>query len=130
MNRHIKMGRSFRAIAQELRCSETAFVFRLPASRVRAIQDKIKMKNDEFEEEYEEKVRAEDEERLRATGMMMMLDNDTPEDNFTTAVNPVAPHAVVDTQKKGAEANVTMAAAAAKDPLEAGTVRMMGGRDK
>lgn len=59
-DRHLKMGRSFQNIAREMNLSETAFIYRLPASRVRAIQDEIHKKSEEFESEYEAKVK-EDE---------------------------------------------------------------------
>ncbi|EPY19400.1 epimerase [Strigomonas culicis] len=58
--RDAKMGRAFQGVAREVNHCETTFVYRLPASRVKAIQDKIKDKTMEMEGEYEKKV---DEER-------------------------------------------------------------------
>ncbi|GET87605.1 hypothetical protein, unknown function [Leishmania tarentolae] len=63
--RHTKMGRAFQHVAKEMNLSETAFVYRLPASRIRTIQDQIRHKCNEFENEYEEKVRHDHEERSR-----------------------------------------------------------------
>ncbi|KPA76137.1 hypothetical protein ABB37_07904 [Leptomonas pyrrhocoris] len=63
--RNIKMGRCFQQVAKEMNLSETAFVYRLPASRIRTIQQQIMRKCNEFEHEYEEKVRQDDEVRRR-----------------------------------------------------------------
>ncbi|KPI85998.1 hypothetical protein ABL78_4931 [Leptomonas seymouri] len=63
--RNIKMGKAFQQVAKEMNLSETAFVYRLPASRIRTIQQQIMRKCNEFEHEYEEKVRKDEEVRRR-----------------------------------------------------------------
>ncbi|CBZ25404.1 hypothetical protein, unknown function [Leishmania mexicana MHOM/GT/2001/U1103] len=65
VERNIKMGRAFQQVAKEMNLSETAFVYRLPASRIRTIHEQIMHKCKEFENEYEEKVKHDTEERRR-----------------------------------------------------------------
>ncbi|KAG5508512.1 hypothetical protein GH5_06760 [Leishmania sp. Ghana 2012 LV757] len=65
VERNAKMGRAFQQVSKEMNLSETAFVYRLPASRIRTIHEKIMHKCNEFENEYEEKVKHDNEERRR-----------------------------------------------------------------
>ncbi|KAK7195085.1 Phenazine biosynthesis-like protein [Novymonas esmeraldas] len=65
VERNATMGRAFQQVAKEMNLSETAFAYRLPASRIRTIHQKIMHKCNEFENEYEEKVRQDNEERRR-----------------------------------------------------------------
>ncbi|CAJ1020905.1 Phenazine biosynthesis-like protein, putative [Leishmania lindenbergi] len=65
VERNAKMGRAFQQVAKEMNLSETAFVYRLPTSRIRTIHEQIMRKCNEFEDEYEEKVKHENEERRR-----------------------------------------------------------------
>lgn len=80
-DRDTKMGRAFQQVAAEMHLSGTAFVYRLPASRVRLIQEKIKRKVDEFETEYEEKCKLEEDSRR----MSAMLVDDEPRSTLADA---------------------------------------------
>ncbi|CCW63954.1 unnamed protein product [Phytomonas sp. EM1] len=64
--RDAKMGRAFQSIARELNVGECAFVYRIPAAREKDILDKIRVKVNEFEKEYEERVREEESRQMNA----------------------------------------------------------------
>eukprot|EP00796_Vickermania_ingenoplastis_P011198 gene11198-7772_t len=55
------MGNAFQKVASEMHLSETCFVYRLPASRIRAIKELIRHKLQEFDQEHAEKRRKEEE---------------------------------------------------------------------
>lgn len=55
------MGEAFQHVAAEMQLSETCFVYRLPAARIRTIKEAIKMKLQEFDQEHAEKKRLEEE---------------------------------------------------------------------
>lgn len=82
--RHQKMGRAFQRVAQEVNLSETAFIYRLPASRIQTIQKQIMRKCNEFEHEYEEEVRQETLDRHR-TSCAVTEDDEPAMDGATGA---------------------------------------------
>ncbi|CAD2221724.1 Phenazine biosynthesis-like protein, putative [Angomonas deanei] len=49
------MGAAFLNVSKEVGQSESAFVYRLPTSRVKELQQKVQAKTQEFESEYEER---------------------------------------------------------------------------
>ncbi|KAG5481509.1 hypothetical protein LSCM1_05527 [Leishmania martiniquensis] len=77
VERNAKMGRAFQQVSKEMNLSETAFVYRLPASRIRTIHEQIMHKCHEFETEYEEKVKHDNEERRRMS-MAVTEDDEAP----------------------------------------------------
>ncbi|KAG5508179.1 hypothetical protein JKF63_05434 [Porcisia hertigi] len=85
VERNAKMGRAFQQVAREMNLSETAFVYRLPASRIRTLHEKIMRKCDEFENEYEEKVKQEKAERRRTSAAV------TEDDEVPVIVSPEHP---------------------------------------
>lgn len=76
--RNVKMGKAFQQVAKEMNLSETAFVYRLPASRIRTIQQQIMRKCNEFEHEYEEKVKQDEETRRRMSTAVTEDDENPP----------------------------------------------------